>query len=151
MNNRTMPAIDILLQPSRLMLGVLLLISTLACVCVIIVAIPLSIKLCLLAVIIFSTVYFVLRDALYTLPWAWQRVEVSSAGVLRLTNQQGHQWKPVLLPSSLIHPWVVILNTKEPANKWFNLPLPPVLIFPFAKQQHRHLRTWMKWWQHENN
>ncbi len=150
MNNRTMPAIDLLLQPSRLMLGILLLISTLACVCVIIVAIPFGIKLCLLAVVVFSTVYFVLRDVLHTLPWAWQRVEVSSTGKLRLTNQQGLQLQPVLQPSSFIHPWVVILNTKELNKKWFNLSLPPVIIFPFAKQQHRELRTWMKWWQHED-
>lgn len=150
MKNKTMPAIDITLQPSRLLLGVLLLISMLACASVIIVAIPFGIKLCLLIGIIASSVYFILRDVLQALPWSWQRVEVSSTGELRLSNQGGQQFEPVLHATSFIHPRLVVLNTKKPeTGKWFNLSLPPVLIFPSTVEQHRQLRVWLRWWGHQ--
>jgi len=145
-----MPAIDILLQPSRLLLGVLLLISMLACACVIIVAIPFGIKLCLLTMVIFSTVYFLLRDALQVLPWSWQRVEVSSVGELRLTNQIGQQYAPILHASSFIHPRLVILNTKNHEDKWFRFLLTPVLVFPTNVEQHRQLRVWLRWGKQES-
>ncbi|PCI60531.1 MAG: hypothetical protein COB34_02350 [Methylophilaceae bacterium] len=152
MKNKTMPAIDISLQPSRLLLGVLLLISILTCLSVIIVAIPFGIKLCLLIGIIVSSVYFILRDVLQALPWSWQRVEVSSTGELRLSNQQGQLFEPTLHATSFIHPRLVILNTKKPnTGKWFKFFLPPVLIFPSTTEQHRQLRVWLRWWEHEGS
>ncbi len=148
-NNQVMPAIELALQPSRLLLGILLLISMLACFCVIIVAIPFAIKLCLLTIIVFSTVYFVLRDALQVLPWSWQQLVVSSKGELRLINQRGQQFKPVLHASSFIHPWLVILNTSNTDDaKWFGSFLTPVLVLPRNVDQHRQLRVWLRWWKH---
>lgn len=146
-----MQSIKITLQPSYVLLGVLLSISMLACVSVIIVAIPFWIKLCLLATIIFTGTYFILRDALQALPWSWQVVEVSASGELRLTNLQGQQVKPALHATTLIHPWLVILNLKKAeSSRWYALPLNPVLVLPNAKEQHRQLRVWLKWWQHQS-
>ncbi len=142
MKNQVMPAIDLLLQPSRLLLGALLLIAILSCAAVIIVGIPFVTKLCLLAVIIFTTIYYCLRDALCLLPWSWQRIEVSSAGQLRLTNQRGEQFVPELHASSFIHPQLTILNM----SRW---TLPAVFLFPQSDaEQHRRVRVWLRWWKH---
>ena len=148
-----MQSIKIKLQPSYVLLDVLLSISMLACVSVIIVAIPFWIKLCLLAAIIFSTVYFILRDALLVLPWSWQVIVVTTSGELRLTNSQGEQFTPALHATTFIHPWLVILNLqKAELDKWFHLPLNPVLVFPSQQEaQHRQLRVWLKWWIHPHH
>lgn len=144
-----MQSIKIALQPSYVLMGVLLTISMLACASVIIVAIPFWIKLCLLAIIIFCCVYFSLRDALLALPWSWQLVEVDTTGALRLTNHQGQQFTPKLHASTFIHPWVVILNVSNlNGRKWFHLAPKPVLIFPNVSASHRQLRIWLKWWPH---
>lgn len=140
------------LQPSYLLLGLLLGISILACASVIIVGIPFGIKLCLLAIIIFACVYFVLRDALLVLPWSWQLVEVDTTGELRLTNQRDQQYLPALHASTFIHPRLIILNVNnDDKRKWFHLALNPVLVFPNVKEAHRQLRVWLKWWQHSGD
>lgn len=140
------------LQPSYLLLGLLLGIAILACASVIIVGIPFGIKLCLLAIIIFACVYFVLRDALLVLPWSWQLVEVDTTGELRLTNQRDQQYLPALHASTFIHPWLIILNVNnDDKRKWFHLALNPVLVFPNVKEAHRQLRVWLKWWPHSGD
>lgn len=152
MKNRTLQAIDIALKPSRLLLGALGVISILSCL--VILTLPLSLfgKLLLLAIVIFSSIYYTLRDALHLLPWSWQRVEVSSVGQLILTNQRGQQFTPELSATSFIHPSLIIINTKRAPLKQhlFTPVLPAVLLFSEPGcQQHRQLRVWMRWWKHE--
>ncbi|MEE9330880.1 MAG: hypothetical protein V3U89_01495 [Methylophilaceae bacterium] len=147
-----MQAIDITLKPSPLLLGVLGMISMLSCLVFLLLPLPFIIKLLLMAVVIFTTIYYTLRDALYLLPWSWQRVEVSGTGQLRLTNKRGQQFVPDLATASFIHPLLVILNTKKSAlgHRPFELALPAVLLFSETGcQQHRQLRVWLRWWKHE--
>lgn len=149
MKKQVMPAIDIALKPSFMLFGALLLLAMLACIAVIIVAIPFAIKLFLLTIIIFSTVYYSLRDALYLLPWSWQRVQVTSLGQLRLTNQRGQQFTPDLHATCFIHPLLIILNTS--IENLRTQRLPAVLLFSQANdKQHRRLRVWLRWWQHDS-
>lgn len=149
MRNRLMHSIKIELQPSYLLLGLLVSFSILACASVIIVGIPFGIKLCLLAIIIFACVYYTLRDALQAFPWSWRLVEVDTTGALRLTNQRGQQFTPALHNSTFIHPWLIILNvSNNDRGKWYQLVLNPVLVFPNIKEAHRQLRVWLKWWPH---
>lgn len=103
-------------------------------------------------IIIFSTIYYTLRDALLLLPWSWYRIEVSSVGLLRLTNKQGQQFNPELNPTSFIHPLLVILNVKQIESKQtlFAGSLPAVVLFMLPTcQQHRQLRVWLRWWKHD--
>ena len=149
MKARLNQAIEITLRPSLLLLGLLVGIAILSCVIITILPMSFAIKLLLMATIVFSTLYFVLRDSLLVLPWSWQQVQVSSLGELRLINNQGQQIKPLLLATTFIHPWLVILNTKNTdSDERFNLSLAPVLVFPSNTQQHRQLRVWLKWWKH---
>lgn len=144
MKDRTIQAIDITLKPSLLLMGALTLISMLSCLVLLLLPIPFLIKLLMMAIVIFLCVYYTLRDALQLLPRSWHRVEVTSLGQLRLTNKQGQQFTPDLSASSFIHPLLIILNASKRA-------LPPVLYFQTAegRQQHRQLRVWLRWWQHE--
>lgn len=149
MKARLNQAIEITLKPSLLLLGLLVGIAILSCVIIAILPMSFTIKLLMLAIIVVSTVYFILRDGLLVLPWSWQRVQVSSLGELSLINNQGQQFKPLLLASTIIHPWLVILNTRNPdGDKRFNSSLMPVLVFPSNAHQHRQLRVWLKWWKH---
>lgn len=151
MKIRLLPAIDVVMKPSILLLSALSIISILSCFGISLLSIPFSIKLFGVVVIICSTLYYILRDALLLLPWSWQRIEVTSVGQLRLTNKQGQQFLPDLAPTSFIHPLLVILNVKHPVRPILlarNLPAVVLFTKP-SSQQHRQLRVWLRWWKHD--
>ncbi|MFW5431315.1 MAG: hypothetical protein ACKE5Q_00865, partial [Methylophilaceae bacterium] len=140
MKDRIIQAIDITLKPSLLLLGALSLISILSCLALLSLSMPLFIKLLMMAVVIFTSTYYTLRDALHLLPWSWQRIEVSGLGQLRLTNNSGQQFTPDLGASSFIHPLLIILNVKQPnvSRRLFEPALPAALLFSESGcQQHR--------------
>ena len=141
-----MQAIALDLQPSQLLLGLLSAVSIASCV--ILAQLPLSIfiKLVLIGLVVISTIYFALRDVLLRLPNSWKRLEVSSQGVLKLTNYRGENVEPILATSSLIHGFVTILNFKY----W---RLPPVILFTNSANQEelRKLRVWLRWWKHQGD
>jgi hypothetical protein len=152
MKNKLLPAIDVVIKPSLLLLSALSAISILSCLGVSILPIPFLIKLLLLALIIFSTVYYSLRDALLLLPWSWHRIEVSSDGQLKLTNMRGEQFNPSLEASIFIHSYLVIMNVKPLGfnQKFSTLQLHAVVLFTEpACQQQRQLRVWLRWWKHD--
>lgn len=151
MNKRLLPAIEVVLEPSLLLLSTLTVISILSCFGISVLPTPFPIKLFMIAVIIFSTLYYILRDALLLLPWSWHRIEVSGVGQLRLTNKKGQQFMPELSPTSFIHPLLVILNAKHSISKQILSvgTLPAVVLFAApSSQQHRQLRVWLRWWKH---
>ena len=139
-----MQAIALELQPSKLLLGLLCAISIVCCVILAQLPVSIPIKLVLIVFVLASSIYFALRDALLRLPSSWKRIEVSSQGVLKLTNNRGEIFEPKLAASSLIHSFVTILNVK-------NWRLPPVILFTNATNQEelRKLRVWLRWWKHQ--
>jgi hypothetical protein len=152
MKARLNQAIDVAVKPSPLLLGSLIVISIVSSMVVITLPIALFYKLLMVTIILFSTSYYTLRDGLLLLPWSWQRVQVSSLGQLRLTNNQGQQFTPDLAAASFIHPYLIILNLKKPVLKQrlLGLALPAVILFAAPRcQQHRALRVWLRWWRHE--
>lgn len=154
MKNRILPAIDVVVKPSLLLLGVLSVISILSCLGIGVLPLIFPIKFVMILVVLFSTTYYILRDALHLLPWSWQRVEVSSLGQLRLTNKRGEQFMPELDASSFIHPYLIILNMKKPPLRhWLSTVTLPALILCAEPQcqQQRQLRVWLRWWKHESD
>jgi hypothetical protein len=152
MKARIIQAIDITVNPSFLLLGLLCLISILSCVIVIMLPMHGLFKIGMLIVIIVSTGYYTLRDALRLLPSSWQRLKVSCNGQLQLMNKQGKQFTPYLAPTCFIHPWIIILNIQPTTDRQrlFGV-LPAVILFADDTQQHRRLRVWLRWWQHQVN
>jgi hypothetical protein len=136
------------LQPSKLLLGLLCAISIVACVILAQLPFSILIKCVLIILVLVSSAYFIWRDALLRLPTAWKSLEVTAQGVLKLTNNRGEIFEPILAASTVVHALVTILNFKH----GFNLRrMPPVIIFTSQVNQEglRKLRVWLRWWQHQ--
>lgn len=80
--------IFILLQPSILLLGLLLALATSSSLIIFSLLINLTIKCCVVGWIGLLSVYFIARDALLVLPWSWHEIQVVNAGVLTLINRR---------------------------------------------------------------
>ena len=151
-----MQAIHIKLLPSTLLLGLLAAISIIACA--IIVSLPIALgllnsfttKLVIIALILVSSAYFILRDALLMLPNSWQTIDVDNKGDLKITNYRGQVFQPTLAPSSFIHAAYTILNFKR---EGFKLALPPVILMANAENENelRRLRVWLRWFKHQDS
>lgn len=146
-------AIDIAIKPSFLLLGLLSVIAISSCWIITILPIHALFKLFWLSVIIISTTYYSLRDALSLMPWSWQRIEVSASGQLRLTNQRGEQFTPSIAPTTFVHSKMVMINIKRTADTQYGFAgLPPIIILSHNHEEtHRHLRVWLRWWRHAEN
>lgn len=150
MRQDLLQAIHIKLIPSKLLLGLLLAISIVACAIMISLPISAYIKVVIIALILASSAYFILRDALLLLPWSWQSVDVNSKGALTITNKHGQQFQPTLAPSTFIHAACTILNFKR---KGFKFVSPAVILFANANNQDelRRLRVWLRWFKHQED
>ncbi len=145
-------AIQIKLTPSYLLLGLLGGVSIACCVIILLQPMLLAIKLLIIVLILASSVYFILRDALLSLPWSWQKLEVNNKGELSISNKRGQQFQPALASSTFIHAACSLLNFKRPEFKYggFRLALPPVILFEHAnnRDELRRLRVWLRWFKH---
>lgn len=151
-------AIVIQLSPSYLLLGLLAIVATVSAMIILMLSISLTTKYVVFFLIIASTLYFILRDAMLLLPGSWQAIQVDVKGVLTLTNNKQQQFKPQLLASSFTHQYLTILNFKRERFWW---ALPPVLLLPNfsgvsanqleAKDALRRLRVWMRLFKHDRN
>jgi tellurite resistance protein TehA-like permease len=143
-------AIHIKLMPSKLLLGLLLAISIVACAIIVSLPIAFYFKLVIIALILLSSAYFVLRDALLLLPRSWKIVDVDSKGELTISNKRGQQFQPALASSSFIHATCTILSFKR---NGFNIALPAVILLPNAenKDELRKLRVWLRWFKHQED
>lgn len=147
-------AIEITFEPSILLLGLLLSIAIVSAIIVAMLPITFLIKLAIIALIVFASLYYTLRDCLFLLPWSWQRIEVNHAGELTLMNRQGQAFRPRIHASSLVNARLIVLNFEGKSIKKgiFN-HLPSLILFLNATnaEQHRLLRVWLRWWKHIND
>ena len=144
--------IHIQLTPSYLLLGLLSGVSIACCWIVLQQAISMDIKLVIIALIVVSSAYYIVRDALLLLPWSWKMVEVDHKGELTIINQRGQQFQPALAASCFIHEACTILNFKGHGFKYnsFKIGLLPVILFSSSKNENelRRLRVWLRWFKH---
>ena len=150
MRHDLLQAIQIKLMPSKLLLGLLLAISMATCTVIVSLPIALYFKLLIIALILLTSAYFILRDALLMLPWSWQSVGVDSKGELTMTNKRGEQFQPTLAASSFIHAACTILNFKRAG---FKLALASVILITSAENENelRRLRAWLRWFKHQDD
>lgn len=102
----------------------------------------LHMKLLVIALILLTSAYYILRDVLLMLPWSWQLLGVDSKAKLTLANKRGQQMQPKLADSSFIHTRLVILNFKRDG---FRLALPPVILLLQNSDDARRLKVWLRW------
>ena len=142
--------IYIKLMPSKLLLGLLLAISIVAGTIIISLPIALFLKLVIIALILASSAYFILRDALLLLPNSWQIVEVDSKGELTISNKNGLKFQPKLAASSFVHAACTIINFKR---EGFKFVLPAVVLLSSTENENelRRLRVWLRWFKHQDD
>lgn len=142
-------AIYIKLFPSKLLLGLLSGVSIVCCLIIISLSISLLIKLAIIALILASSTFFILRDVLLRLPYSWKIIEVDSKGRLTLTNKKGQKFQLIPASSSFIHAGCSVLNFKR---EGFKLALPSVILLPSAENADalRRLRVWLRWFKHQD-
>jgi hypothetical protein len=138
--------ISIKLIPSKLLLGLIGCVSIVSCLILCYLPIAFLIKLFAIVIVLASSLYFILRDALLLLPWSWRMIEVDNKGQLKLLNQRGETFLPQLHASSFVHSKLIILNFK---NGRFDWTFPPVILFSRAEhaEEHRRLRVWLLWFR----
>ncbi len=136
--------IHIKLKRSNSMLGLLVFISMVCCLILIVLPIPVALQFDTIVLIMLSSVYYILRDALLLLPASWQALEVNARGQFRLMNKRGQRLEPALASNTFIHAKLTILNFKR---NGFRLALPPVVLFTNAENENelRRLRVWLRW------
>jgi hypothetical protein len=143
-----MQPIHIKLLPSKPLVVVLAGIS-IAC-CLVLLQLPiflygaqlLIIKCAIMMLIIGSSVFFILRDALLLLPSAWITMDVSNQGRLTMTNKRGQQFQLNPAASSFIHGVCTLLNFNR---NGFNWAWPPVILLFQPSDEVRRLRVWLRW------
>ena len=125
-------------------MGLLVFISMVCCLILIVLPIPAPLQFGTILLIMLSSGYYILRDALLLLPASWQALEVNAKGQLRLINKRGQQFEPALANNTFIHARVTVLNFKR---NGFWLALPPVILFTSTENENelRRLRVWLRW------
>ncbi len=158
MKKAILPAeITLALQASQLLLGWLLLISTLAVVCVLwSLSLVMALPLCLLLVAWASRQ--VRKHALLCLPSSWRGLRVDMYGRMFVQDNR-QQWHAVeILPQSVVHPYLMILHFKPSErdglkHHFFKRILISLLgenvmvILPGQAEAEdlRRLRVWLRW------
>ena len=156
MRHDLLHTIHIELMPSKLLLGLLLAISMVACAIIVSLPMalylfnPLTTKLVIIALILLTSAYFILRDVLLRLPNSWKTIDVDNKGELTMTNKSGQQFQPALASSSFIHAACTILNFKR---NGFKFALAPVILMASADNENelRRLRVWLRWFKHQES
>jgi toxin CptA len=147
-------AIEITFEPSFLLLGLLFTIAIVSAIITAMLPIIFLVKLTMIILIVFASLYYILRDCLYLLPWSWQHIEVNRFGELRLINREGQVFSPTIHASSVVNSQLIVLNFESKSIKKgiFN-HLPSLILFLNATniEQHRLLRVWLRWWKHTND
>ena len=108
----------------------------------------LYLKLAIIALIIASSTFFILRDALLLLPNSWKTIDVDNKGELTMTNKGGQKFQLKPASNTFIHAACSVLNFER---EGFKLALPPVILLPSASNadELRRLRVWLRWFKHE--
>ncbi len=105
--------ISIKILPSKIMLGLITLVSIIACVILWLLPMLLVIKLTAIAIVVATSVYYSLRDALLFLPLSWRTLEVDTKGQFKIYNQRGECFQPTFAANSLVRTQVIVLNFKS--------------------------------------
>lgn len=146
MRNQTTPSIAIALKPSYLILGLYAMVSIVSLLSLAWLPIATTIKLALMACVIISGLYVIIRDALLMLPWSWQHVAVDGKGNVSLTTRRRQTLAINLAPSTLNHAQLVVLNFKR-AGRLFGFQRAVYLTDSRVENpdQLRQLRVWLRW------
>lgn len=138
------------LKPSGLLAAMLSLIAVAASAIVWQLSLEWTLRVVLLALVMGSTVYFVLRDALLRLPQSWKTLSINTRGELEMVNRRGERFHPTLTADTFVHPYLTILQIDR-SELQFDLPPLVLMAAQTERQQLRRLHVWLHWWSRQDD
>ena len=106
------------LKPSFYLAYLLGLLSFIACGIVSILSLPLWMRAVAILVIVLVSAFYIARDALLILSAAWSAVYLNQKQQIMVQSVDGQQYPARVLPSTIVFPFVTILNFKVPDSFW---------------------------------
>ena len=106
------------LKPSFYLAYLLGLLSLIACYIVLILPIALWMKTITILVMVLVSGFYIARDALLILSAAWSAVYLNQKQQIMVQSVDGQQYPARVLPSTIVFPFVTILNFKVPDCFW---------------------------------
>ena len=101
-----------------------------------------------LLLVLLSTGYFCLRDALLWLPWSYKAIHIDHKNQLRLTQKSGKQFEMHVLANTVVTAYLTVLNGQlKEATLLQKLIAKHLIILPDAvdAEDYRQLRVWLRW------
>lgn len=131
------------LQPSRLLLGLLAALHLAALGSLVPLALPWWLKLAGAAIIAASAVAAIRRHALLAAPVSVYELALGADGSVVAGRRDGGRLTASVSPRSTGFPWLVVVLLAAPGAR----RLLPVVILPDAlpAQEFRSLRSWLRW------
>jgi len=146
MRHQLIPTIQIEIKPSYVLFGWYLLVSIVSAFSLTHLPLGANAKWLAISLILVLASYYILRDALLVLPWSWCVVRTHADGEVELVNKRQMVYAVVLLPSSVCHPYLVVLRF-NPLG-WQAGCQSALYLTPFRVENSaplRRLRVWMRW------
>jgi toxin CptA len=106
------------LKPSFYLAYLLGLVSLIACGIVSILSLPLWMRAIAILLIALVSSFYIARDALLILPAAWCAVYLNQKQQIMVQSVDGKKHPARVLPSTIVFPFVTILNFKVPNCFW---------------------------------
>lgn len=143
MSHYNVKPIQLNLKPSYWLAALLAVPGLGACIIVLCMPMPVSLKFFICVPVIFATIYFIAQDALILLPWSFTGLVLNTKGELLTTRKDGLVSMVSILPSSFVAAYLTVLNLKTGTSRWRrNLLLAPDRV---DAEAFRRLRVWLRW------
>ena len=143
-----MKPITLTLLPSRRLLLLLVVAGLFFSLMLFLVPIPPWLRMVVLLLVLLSTGYFCLRDALLWLPWSYTAIPIAHKNQLRLTQKSGKQVEMHVLANTVVTAYLTVLNGQfKEATLLQKLIAKHLIILPDAveAEDYRQLRVWLRW------
>ncbi|MDZ4211636.1 protein YgfX [Methylotenera sp.] len=107
------------MRPSKMLTLLFIIVGLFFGLMVLSVPLPLLQSTVLLSFTVFSTCYFVLRDALLALPWSWQAFALDKTGNWYFTQHNGICLSGAIAPDSFVSAYLTVLHVVPKDYRWF--------------------------------
>lgn len=140
--------ITLTLHPSRILLMLFLAMGLFFSLMLFLAPLPHWLRIAILSLIAANTFYFSLRDALLALPWSCVALNINIKNQLQLICKDGRQLDVVVLESTVVTPYLTVLNYhRNEASFMQRLFIQHLIIFHDAVdvEGFRQLRVYLRW------
>lgn len=149
MSHYNVKPIKLNLKPSYWLAALLAASSLGACIIVLCMPMPSSLKIFICVPVVLAAAYFIAQDTLILLPWSFTGLALNTKGELLVTRKDGLDSAASVLPSSFVAAYLTVLNLKISGSRWRrNMLLTPDRV---DGDVFRQLRVWLRWGDSERN